>query len=232
MPFDDPAALGPRPTGQYRLDLATQRWWWSDGIYALHGFTPGEVVPTTQLVLAHHHPTDRARLARFLERARPSEEPFGALHRLVDAAGRERSVVVVGRVEPVAGDPQDGATLHGYATDVSEPVQQRASAVATRQIEASSRSRGTIERAKGALAAVYRTDPEAAFELLRGASNHRNIPLREIAEAVVDLMTEPDADRRVRLDALLGRRLATPAEEPDSRRSAREPRHDARPAAR
>jgi PAS domain-containing protein len=210
VPFDEPAARGPRPTGQYRLDLATQTWWWSDGIYALHGFAPGEVVPTTELVLSHHHPTDRDRLARFLARARPSEEPFGALHRLVDADGQERSVAVVGRVEPAAGDAQDAVTLHGYATDVSEPVRQRASAVATRQIEESSRSRGTIERAKGALAAIYRIAPDAAFELLRTASNRRNTPLREIAAAAVDLSTAADTGRRARLDTLLGRVSGTP----------------------
>jgi hypothetical protein len=205
VPFDEPAARGPRPTGQYRLDLATQAWWWSDGIYALHGFVPGEVVPTTELVLAHHHPADRARLARFLARPRPSQEPFGALHRVVDATGRERSVVVVGRVDLSGAGPQAEVTLHGYATDVSEPVQQRASAVATDQIEASSRSRGTIERAKGSLAAIYRIAPEAAFELLRTASNRSNVPLRELAASVVDLASEPSAGRRRRLDTLLGR---------------------------
>ncbi|GAA1985351.1 hypothetical protein GCM10009718_23360 [Isoptericola halotolerans] len=230
--FDDPAARGLRPTGQYRLDLSTHEWWWSDGIYALHGFAPGEVVPTTDLVLAHHHPQDRDRLADFLATARPAQEPFGALHRVVDAGGHERSVVVVGRVDLVGSDPQDGATLHGYATDVSDPVRRRASSVATRQIEASSRTRGTIERAKGALAAVYRIAPEAAFDLMRTSSNRRNTPLREIAATVVDLTAEQHAERRARLDALLEHRPASTDGRPAGGRSAREPRQEPRPAAR
>src|SRR5690606_16902586 len=52
--------------GQYRLDLTTGVWWWSPETYRLHGFEPGEVVPTTALVLAHKHPEDRDRVGRML----------------------------------------------------------------------------------------------------------------------------------------------------------------------
>lgn len=187
----------------YRLDLATQSWWWSDGLYALHGFLPGEVVPTTELVLAHQHPADRDETARFLTSAQPTAEPFGAMRRLVDARGQERSVVVVGRIDPVDQGPDVGPLLHGYATDVSASVSARASAVATKQIRQSSRSRGSIERAKGVLAAAYRITPDAAFEVMRTSSNHSNTPLREIARAVIEVATAPTPGRRDRLDALL-----------------------------
>ncbi|WP_313663021.1 hypothetical protein [Cellulosimicrobium cellulans] len=48
--------------GRYRLELATGTWWWSSETYRVHGFEPGEVVPTTELVLAHKHPDDRERV--------------------------------------------------------------------------------------------------------------------------------------------------------------------------
>jgi DNA-binding NarL/FixJ family response regulator len=40
---------------------------WSDNLFRLHGFEPGEVVPSTQLVLGLCHPDDRPRLSRFVQ---------------------------------------------------------------------------------------------------------------------------------------------------------------------
>ncbi|SDG20660.1 hypothetical protein SAMN04487781_4008, partial [Cellulosimicrobium cellulans] len=34
--------------GQFRLDLGTGTWWWSSETYRVHGFEPGDVVPTTE----------------------------------------------------------------------------------------------------------------------------------------------------------------------------------------
>ena len=76
MSVENPAALHPvslgdgTTPGQFRVDLATDVWWWSPETYRLHGFEPGEVVPTTSLVLAHKHPADRARVRDRRERAR------------------------------------------------------------------------------------------------------------------------------------------------------------------
>ncbi|MDF9875422.1 ANTAR domain-containing protein [Cellulosimicrobium cellulans] len=39
-----PLSLGDDTTsGQYRVDLATDTWWWSAETYRLHGFEPGDV---------------------------------------------------------------------------------------------------------------------------------------------------------------------------------------------
>ena len=50
-------------TGAFRYDVTNDRWWWSDEVYRMHGFEPGEVVPTTAMILAHKHPDDRERYA-------------------------------------------------------------------------------------------------------------------------------------------------------------------------
>lgn len=42
-----------RRLGEYRYDLVREEWWWSPDMFALHGFAPGEVVPSTALALAH-----------------------------------------------------------------------------------------------------------------------------------------------------------------------------------
>ncbi len=46
-------------------------------------------------------------------------------------------------------------------------------------------ARDTIGQAKGILMATHRVDTDAAFELLRSASNHRNVKLRDVADHVV-----------------------------------------------
>lgn len=39
--------------GQFHLEVATDRWTWSDEVYQIHGFEPHEVVPTSELMRAH-----------------------------------------------------------------------------------------------------------------------------------------------------------------------------------
>ena len=45
--------------GSYQYTAGDDTWQWSDGIYAIHGFHRGEVVPTTALLLSHAHAADR-----------------------------------------------------------------------------------------------------------------------------------------------------------------------------
>jgi hypothetical protein len=55
-------------------------------------------------------------------------------------------------------------------------------------------SRATIDQARGILIARYRISPEQAFAVLVRWSQHRNIKLRVIAEALVALSQDPAAD--------------------------------------
>jgi hypothetical protein len=47
-------------------------------------------------------------------------------------------------------------------------------------------SRAVIEQAKGIIMAANRCSPEAAFDILRRASQHQNRKLRDIAEEIVE----------------------------------------------
>jgi hypothetical protein len=47
--------------GSYQCAAGDGTCQWSDGIYAIHGFHRGEVVPTTTLLLSHAHAADRRR---------------------------------------------------------------------------------------------------------------------------------------------------------------------------
>ena len=64
-----------QPLGRYRFDLATGEWAWSDEVFVMHGFEPGDIVPTTPLMLAHKHPDDRARVDGVLRRAADTGQP-------------------------------------------------------------------------------------------------------------------------------------------------------------
>ena len=37
------------PYGPFTYTVATGAWWWSDDLYRIHGFEPGDVVPTPAL---------------------------------------------------------------------------------------------------------------------------------------------------------------------------------------
>lgn len=199
-------ALGtPTRAGAYRLDLETQHWWWSDDVYAIHGFAPHEVVPTTELLLAHKHPEDRDHALAVLDEASRTGVAFSCVHRIVDARGRERVVAVVGEGRGTAahGGPTE---LVGYFVDVTDVVDDRAQAAATASIAAAARSRSVIDQAVGVVAFVEEVDPAAAFLVLRAASNDANVPIRVLARAIVGALPTLRHDpARVRqfLDGLL-----------------------------
>ncbi|MEU4362646.1 PAS and ANTAR domain-containing protein [Promicromonospora sp. NPDC023987] len=180
-----------QPLGRYRFDLATGEWAWSDEVYVMHGFEPGDIVPTTPLMLAHKHPDDRARVDGVLRRAADTGQPFSSVHRIVDAAGRTRTLAVTGqgRRDPVTGRVTE---LFGYFIDVTESQREAAAREATASIQASAERRAEIEQAKGVLMVVYGKDEEAAFGLLREASNQSNVAVRDIAYSLVHLFSGPD----------------------------------------
>ena len=188
-------ALGTsHPVGRYRHDLVTGRWWWSDETYRIHGFEPGDVVPTTALILAHKHPDDRDRVSQVLQRACTTGEPFSSVHRIMDAHGDERTLAVVGEGRRDAMGSV--CELVGYFTDVTPAVARIADVRATASIRASAAHRATIEQAKGVVMCALRTDVEGAFEWLREASNHSNLPLRDISARIVELAASGNGDMR------------------------------------
>lgn len=86
----------PQRVGSFRFFLDGQRWEWSDAVAQMHGYRPGDVTPTTELLLSHKHPEDHRRVARVLERMISDAEPFSSKHRIIDTAGKVHLIVVVG----------------------------------------------------------------------------------------------------------------------------------------
>jgi hypothetical protein len=62
--------------GEYRFYFDEERWEWSEEVQRLHGYEPGTVTPTTELVLSHKHPDDYAQVAATLDDVRRTHKPF------------------------------------------------------------------------------------------------------------------------------------------------------------
>ena len=74
--------------GQFSYDVPTDSWRWSSTLYTIHGFTPGEIVPTTALMMAHQHPDDRPGAVELIKAALTAGKPFCSRHRILDARQR------------------------------------------------------------------------------------------------------------------------------------------------
>ncbi|BBY88479.1 PAS domain-containing protein [Mycolicibacterium tokaiense] len=71
--------------GAFRYLTADQRWEWSEAVAAMHGYLPGQVQPTTELVLAHLHPEDAPTVAELVARMAGASGPFSSRHRIIAA---------------------------------------------------------------------------------------------------------------------------------------------------
>jgi PAS domain S-box-containing protein len=165
--------------GRFRFYLADQRWEWSDAVARMHGYEPGTVEPTTELLLKHKHPDDRPHVAAMLERVRQGE-PFSSRHRIIDTAGHTRWMIVVGDLMHDEAGVVTGTS--GFYVDVTESLQSDISA-AVSEVAA---SRAVIERAKGVLMAVYGIGPDIAWDILVWRSQEANIKVRDLASRFMD----------------------------------------------
>jgi hypothetical protein len=176
-----------QPVARYRYDAISRTWWWSRDMYLLHGFEPGEVVPTTELMMAHHDVDD---LADALERAQAlltGGEPFCWRHRIIDARGRTRTVLSLGEgSRDAAGDI---VAVEGYFVDVTDTLRREIDSESHQAVARAALSRAVIEQAKGVLIVVYGVNADAAFELLRWHSQHRNLKLRTLSDGLVQLFS-------------------------------------------
>jgi PAS domain S-box-containing protein len=175
--------VGSDRVGWFRYFFDDDRWEWSPEVQAMHGYTPGTVTPTTELVLSHKHSDDYRQVADTLDCIRHSRGALSSRHRIRDKAGRVRHVVVVG--DELYGDDGRVIGTHGFYIDVTPGHQARQDQMSAAVAQISER-RGVIERAKGMLMVVYAVDEAAAFEMLRWRSQETNVKLRALATQIAD----------------------------------------------
>lgn len=173
------------PVAGFRYDAVTDTWWWSDEMFALHGYRPGEVDATTDLLLSHKHPDDRARTEGTLAGALATGEPFCCRHRVIDAAGAVREVLSVG--EGRCDEVGRVVSVEGYFVELTTALVDRLRSGAVRPPDLA-----VVEMAKGILVAAYRLEPYAALELLEWRSRQGDVALPELADGLVCAFSEAD----------------------------------------
>jgi len=172
--------------GSFRYFAADDRWEWSDEVAHMHGYEPGTVIPTTELVLSHKQPEDKSTVAELLEKVRRHGVPFSSRHRILDTAGKVHVVLVVGDLFYEDGRP---AGTVGFYVDVTEQFDADVQAWLTEAITAIARRRDVINQAIGILRWRYGISESAAFDMLTTRSQHTNIKLFEIARRFVAAAT-------------------------------------------
>jgi PAS domain S-box-containing protein len=167
--------------GRFRFYIDGQRWEWSENVERLHGYEPGTVTPTTELLLSHKHPDDRPQVAAVLERVADGE-PFSSRHRIIDTAGRTHWVIVIGD-RMLDGT---GAVIgtSGFYVDYTDTMQSDISAAVSKVAEA----RAEIEQAKGLLMAAYGISADRAFDILVWRSQETNVKVRDLARRFLAAM--------------------------------------------
>ncbi|KRB77926.1 hypothetical protein ASE01_07030 [Nocardioides sp. Root190] len=195
-----------RQTGRFVFNIAEGTWEWDDDVYAIHGYQPGEVELTTELIMSHKHEQDRELVEQTFEAAIQDGTPFNIYYRIV-VGSDVRRVVLVGEGE-YDGEDRSGPVyrLVGYYLDLTPEMEAESSAAADAAVAASAQARDTIEQAKGILMLGYGLDPDAAFAMLKWWSRNRNVKVREVADRLIQVAREGHVSHpglRRLLDALL-----------------------------
>ena len=176
------AGGAPQGVGWFRFHFADQRWEWSEQVQQMHGYAPGSVTPTTELVLAHKHPDDRRQVAATIDEILHTHNAFSTRHRIIDTRGSVHHVAVVGdRLYD-----ERGAVIgtHGFYIDVSPLRGQAHEDLVTAKLAEIAENRSGIEQAKGMLMLIYGISGDAAFNLLKWLSQEANVKLRLLAKQI------------------------------------------------
>ena len=170
--------------GWFRFYFEDQRWEWSEQVQRMHGYEPGTVTPTTELVLAHKHPDDRGQVAATIDEMLHTHRAFSTRHRILDTSGVVHHVVVVGDKLTDHNDVVIGT--HGYYVDITPSSDRAREDLISERVAEITEHRAVIEQAKGMLMLVYGLDAMAAFDLLKWRSQESNVKVRRLAHQIVE----------------------------------------------
>ncbi len=126
----------------------------------MHGYEPGSVVPTTELLLSHKHPEDRDHVQDLLDQALHQRSSFSSRHRFLDTAGNVHDAIVV--ADRMADETGAVVGTAGYYIDLT------ATFVETRQVALDEVLPDLFESARGDRAG--QRCPDGRLPGQRGAS--------------------------------------------------------------
>lgn len=185
---DGEAASQPSHIGSFKFYFVGQRWEWSDEVARMHGYEPGEVEPTTELLLSHKHPDDRRLVQDLLDHALHTGDSFSSRHRFIDTGGEVHDVLVV--ADRMFDDRGAVIGSSGYYVDLTASLDEARQEVLDEQLPGLFESRAVIEQAKGALMVIYRISADQAFRVLQWRSQETNTKLRSLAAQLISEIGE------------------------------------------
>jgi hypothetical protein len=190
--------------GRFSFWFTDQRWEWSDEVFRMHGYEPGSVVPTTQLVLSHKHPDDRRAVQDLLDHALYTGGSFSSRHRFYDTSGDEHSVIVV--ADRILDEGGAVVGTRGYYVDVTDALEENRRDALHEALPRVIEARAEIEQAKGALRLAYGISDAQAFTVLRWRSQETNTKLRTLAAQLLSelhCLSAESASLRAQFDHLI-----------------------------
>jgi PAS domain S-box-containing protein len=175
--------LDPPRVGRFSYVTADDRWEWSDAVCKMHGYQPGSVTPTTELVLMHKHPDDRPAAAELIQRVRRYHAPFSSRHRIIDKHAAVHVVVVVG--DRYYNDEGEVIGTRGFYVDITDEFDADLQHSLDEAIAVVTKNRAVINQAIGIIMFTYGVSAQRAFDVLAWRSKDTNVKLRHIAAQFV-----------------------------------------------
>ena len=208
-PYTYSSALGGNEcvAGTFHVDVAGWKVTWSDGMYQLHGYRRGEVVPTLELLYSHKHPEDRPRCQAIVDQVLQTGGYFCMYHRIIDAKGRTRRVLTSG--EGIRDEEGAVSVMEGVMVDLTTTLQRETEQTARDAVAGATSTRSVVDQARGILMGQLKMGADDAFQMLVSTSSHRNVKLVVVAAELVKLANSAEArnylDHAVRAIAAEGR---------------------------
>ncbi|MCK5001569.1 MAG: response regulator [Gammaproteobacteria bacterium] len=106
--------------GNWSWDVASGKIFWSDEIYHIFGYQPGEFEPNYERFMAAVHPDDVERIKQSEQAAAEKGEKHSIDHRIILRDGQVRWVHE--EAETIKNNADDMTTLHGTVQDISNRI--------------------------------------------------------------------------------------------------------------
>jgi PAS domain S-box-containing protein len=195
--------------GIYHWNVVTDELQWSDELYLMVGYQPGELTMTLERFLTHVHPDDRAEQERLIQRAREAGTTVTTTFRCCRTDGTERTIEaraeaasVEGQLQYVLGTMQDITERRAFEHQAE--LLRRTAARRRTSLQVHDR---IVQGLSAAWLALELGDQEAALAAIRTATGNAQ-------QVVQELLEDLAATSGIHAGDLLGRSDPGPGHEP------------------